>query len=48
MKKYSLQLGLVGVWTRVCHTENPPASMGQVGPKLILERFSPEGLSSCN
>lgn len=46
LKKHFLQLGLVCVWTRVCHAENPPAGMGQVGPKLIPERLSPEGLPS--
>lgn len=45
-KKHFLQLGLVGVWTRVCHAENAPAGVGQVGPKLILERSSPEGFPS--
>lgn len=47
MKTPHLQLGLVGVWTGVCHAEHPPAGMGEVGPELILEGFSPEGLSSC-
>lgn len=42
----SLQLGLVGVGPRVGHAEDSPAGVRQVGPKLILERFSPEGFAS--
>ncbi len=46
LKTNFLQLGLVGVWTRVCHAENPPARVGQVWPKLIPERFPPEWFPS--
>lgn len=41
-----LQLGLVGVGTRVGHAEDPPAGVRQVGLELVLERLPPEGLSS--
>lgn len=46
-KKHYSQLRLVGVWARVGHAEDPTARVGQVGSKLILERFSPKRLSSC-
>lgn len=41
-----LQLGSVGVWTRVCHGEDAPALMNQIRLELVLERFAPNGLAT--
>lgn len=36
-----LQLGSIGVWTRVCHRQNASALMDQIWLELVLERFAP-------
>ena len=46
----NLQLRFICVWSRVCHTKNSSAGVGQICLEFVLERLSPNGLTTykCN
>ena len=42
----NLQLRFICVWSRVCHTKNSSAGVGQICLEFVLERLSPNGLTT--